>query len=163
MTGGSPITSYVILWDQGLGGALSILIGETTPNLSTDILITAGITSGTTYTFAYFGRNALGNGWDGVTSLPEVKILAAVKPSQMNPPTITYSSLSYNISFSPPTSTGGTGVPILGYEILLQASNSSYLLAAGCNGSSPTVIAAASCDVSLSTLTSPPFNLSQGN
>ena len=81
MTGGSPITSYVILWDQGLGGALSILMGDTTPNLSTDILITSGITSGTTYTFAYFGRNALGNGWDGVTLLPEVKILAAVKPS----------------------------------------------------------------------------------
>jgi hypothetical protein len=81
MTGGSPITSYVILWDQGLGGALSVLMGTTTPNLSTDILITTGITSGTNYTFAYYGRNAIGDGWDGVSPLPEVKILAAIKPS----------------------------------------------------------------------------------
>jgi len=80
-TGGSPITSYVILWDQGLGGAFSVLKGDVTPNLDTTNLFTSGITSGTVYRFAYYAKNAHGDGWDGVQILPEVSILAGTTPS----------------------------------------------------------------------------------
>lgn len=80
-TGGSPITSYIILWNAGSGTTLSILLGDAVPNLSTTVLITTGISSGNTYRFAYYARNIHGDGWDGVTPLPYVDILAATKPS----------------------------------------------------------------------------------
>jgi hypothetical protein len=60
---------------------MSILMGDVTPNLATTILINSGITSGTLYKFSYYARNTHGDGWDGVQSLPEVTILAGVKPS----------------------------------------------------------------------------------
>lgn len=61
-TGGSPITSYVVLWDQGLAGALTPLLGDSSPNLETSVTFNTGITSGETYVFAVFGRNAHGDG-----------------------------------------------------------------------------------------------------
>lgn len=51
LTGGSPITSYGILWDQGLGGAMSVLKGVSTPNLALSMLKDTEITSGTFYKF----------------------------------------------------------------------------------------------------------------
>lgn len=51
LTGGSDITSYVVMWDQGLGGAMSVLRGVATPNLALTVLLDSGITSGTIYKF----------------------------------------------------------------------------------------------------------------
>lgn len=51
-------------------------MGDSTPNLQTTIIITNGIVSGTNYKFSYYARNIHGDGWDGVTVLPEVTILA---------------------------------------------------------------------------------------
>ena len=45
-TGGSPITSYIIWWDQGQGGALTALAGQTAPNLALSLIISTGIASG---------------------------------------------------------------------------------------------------------------------
>jgi hypothetical protein len=51
-TGGSPITSYVVLWDQGLGGSLVALLGDASPNLDTSVTFNSGIVSGEPYVFA---------------------------------------------------------------------------------------------------------------
>ena len=51
LTGGSIITSFGILWDQGLGGAMTVLRGVSTPNLALTVLLDIGITSGTFYKF----------------------------------------------------------------------------------------------------------------
>lgn len=48
-TGGSVILSYVVLWDEGLAGDFSPIVGDTLPNLLTSIVITQGVTSGVVY------------------------------------------------------------------------------------------------------------------
>jgi hypothetical protein len=92
-TGGSPITSYIVLWNSGSGSTMSILLGDIIPNTLTTVLITTGISSGNTYRFAYYARNIHGDGWDSVTALPYVDILAATKPSQMIAPNVAYLNL----------------------------------------------------------------------
>jgi len=107
-TGGSAITSYVVYWDQGLGGGFSILTGDPTPNTSTNILVTSGISSGTTYKFKYLARNAHGD--SGFS--PEVSIIAATVPGSMAAPTVAYTSLAYRVTFVEPANTGGSGIAI---------------------------------------------------
>lgn len=45
-TGGSTITSYVVLWNAGSGTTLTPLLGVSTPNTATTVLINSGISSG---------------------------------------------------------------------------------------------------------------------
>ena len=47
--GGSPILSYVLHWDQGLGSDFVELAGETSQLTQTEFTITNGITVGETY------------------------------------------------------------------------------------------------------------------
>lgn len=94
---------------------MSILKGDTTANLDLTATIST-VTSGTTYVFAYYGRNAHG---DGVTS-DTVSITAATTPTTMTAPAITYTSAAYQVSFSVPVSNGGTGITITSYKILFK-------------------------------------------
>ena len=82
----------------------------------------------------------------------------------MSPPTVAYTFQAYQISFTAPSNTGGVGLPIISYELsFLQADGVTYSTIPGeCNGSSSAVMSAMSCLVSLSTFTSPPFNLASG-
>lgn len=73
-TGGSAITSYVISWDLGLGGAYTDLTEVS--DLQTSQIFLAGITSGAYYNFVYRAKNTHG---DGIMSDP-VRILAATVP-----------------------------------------------------------------------------------
>ena len=116
-TGGSPILSYVVYWDQGLGGALSPILGDTSNNLDTTVTITsADITSGGVYIFTVLGRNEHGDGEQS----DQVSILAATVPATMNPPTVSAVSqslpLTYTVTVTAPYS-GGAGVAIDSYQI----------------------------------------------
>lgn len=122
-TGGSSILSYVILWDQGLGGAMSVLKGVATPNLALTVLLDTGITSGTTYKFQYYGVNQQGDGAISDT----FAIRALTYPSKMNMPTVAYTSPgSYTVTFAIPSNTGGTGVTIANYEIVFMKSDGTF-------------------------------------
>ena len=118
-TGGSPITSYVILWDAGHGtGVFAALFGDSTPNLDLSHIITEGITSGTVYRFKYLARNIHG---DGIAS-DEFEITAATEPTQMGKPAVTLEDgLKYRVAFESPN-TGGSGVAITEYSILFRKS-----------------------------------------
>ena len=48
-TGGSPILSYVVLWDAGLGGDFAPVLGDASPNLLTSVSISSGVASGVVY------------------------------------------------------------------------------------------------------------------
>jgi hypothetical protein len=162
-TGGSAILSYVILWDQGLGGAFAPVVGDTSDNLLTTVVISAGVSSGQTYKFKYLGRNAHG---DGPPS-DEVAILAATAPATMNPPTVSaisqYTSLTYRVSVTAPHS-GGTGVAITSYEIRFKHKDGSgYSSVAECPGTLSDFLTNRYCDVSLDSLTVAPFGLQRGD
>ena len=91
---------------------MSILKGDTTANLALTATIST-VTSGTTYVFAYYGRNAIGDGAISDT----VSITAATTPATMTAPAITYTSAAYQVTFTAPVTTGGTGVTITSYTI----------------------------------------------
>jgi titin len=161
-TGGSPILSYVVTWDQGTGNYVT-LAGDSTPNLATTVLFTTGISSGGSYNFKIFGRNVHG---DGAESDP-VTILAATVPATMNAPTIStvsaHTSLQYRVTVVAPYS-GGAGVAIDAYEVVFKYSDGSgYASTAECDGSSATFKSNLYCDVSLTTFTAAPYNLVRGD
>ncbi len=160
LNGGSAITSYAILWDAGLGGSMFVLKGVSSNNLDLSATFTSGISSGGSYKFAYYGVNAHGDGAISDT----VTIVAATNPTQMTPPSVTYSSLAYMVTFSQPTNIGGTGLSITKYEILFKKSDGTYAeIIPECDGTDSQVISGLECEVALTTLTSAPFSLVQGN
>jgi hypothetical protein len=158
-TGGSPILSYVVLWDDGLGGSLVARLGDVTANLDTSVTFTTGISSGVEYRFAIYARNAHGDGPESAS----VTVLAATVPSPMNPPEVSavsaHSSLQYRVTVTAPHS-GGAGVAIDAYRVLFKYSDGSgYAELAECGSPAADVVTNLYCDVSLSSLTASPFNL----
>lgn len=162
-TGGSAISSYVILWDAGLAGTFSPVLGDVTPNLLTSVSLTSGITSGEVYQFKFLGRNAHGDGAEsGVMS-----VLAATVPSPMNPPAVStvsqYSPLQYRLTVIAPYP-GGAGLSIDAYEILLRSHDGTvYAAVAECDGSQGAFLAALYCDIDLASLQAAPFYLELGD
>jgi hypothetical protein len=61
-TNGSSLVSINLQIDDGNGGAFVEVVGETSDSLSTSIIITSGITHGTTYRLRYRGKNSVGFG-----------------------------------------------------------------------------------------------------
>ena len=76
-TGGTPIVSYELQMDDGLGGDLAELVGFTENYTLNSLLITSNIGSGRTYRFQYRAKNI--HGWGPFS--PVANILAATVPS----------------------------------------------------------------------------------
>ena len=57
--GGTPITDYIVMWDQGLGGAF-VTLGSSQGQLN--YLTGQTLVTGTTYRFQVLAKNAIGNG-----------------------------------------------------------------------------------------------------
>ena len=163
-TGGSSILSYVVLWDQGLGGSMSVLRGVSSPNLALTVLLDTGITSGTFYKFQYYGVNQQG---DGVPS-DVFTIRAVTYPSKMNMPVITYGPVLpgvYTVTFSAPSNKGAVNINIAYYEIMFMKKDGSYAeIKPDCDGADPTIVSGEICTVPLSKLTDAgTFGLVQGD
>jgi titin len=64
--GGTPITDYLVYWDEGLGGALTLLansVGGPVNEWSTQGVVTAqDLQDGVLYRFHIVARNAIGTG-----------------------------------------------------------------------------------------------------
>lgn len=163
-TGGSPILSYVLLWDAGTGAALTPVVGDATPNTALSVTVTTGVTSGTSYVFAYKARNAHGDGAQSATTT----ILAATVPSIMNKATVStvsqFTPLRYRVSVIAPFS-GGAGVAISGYQVEFKVKGgSSYQpIAADCDGTQASFVTNLYCDVNLASLVVAPFSLVLGD
>lgn len=65
---------------------------------------------------------------------------------------------SVKITWSAPYS-GGIGIKITSYEILIRNKENNFVSTAECDGTNPLIIAATTCTVSMDTLTGPLFNL----
>ena len=139
------------------------LHGDSSPSLDTSVTFNTGISSGETYVFAVYGRNAHGDGPQSAT----VSILAATVPSPMNAPTIsaisTHTALQYRVSVVAPH-TGGDNVLITSFEVVFKHRNSAtYESIADCDGSAASFMTNSYCDVDLTTLTGAPLNLVLGD
>jgi len=67
------------------------------------------------------------------------------------------------VSWTAPSNSGGTGVPVTAYQVLFKQSDGLYsTIHAECDGTSATIVAALQCEVEMTTLLSAPFNLLEG-
>ncbi len=101
--GGSAITSYTVTSSPG---------GITRTGTASPITVT-GLTNGTSYTFTVTATNSVGT---GPASAPSNSVTPSAAVTPPSPPTLTgatASDTSATLSFTAPTSTGGS--PITGY------------------------------------------------
>jgi hypothetical protein len=153
-TGGSPITSYNLQWDSGAGGTtFTDLVGQAaSPYLETSYLLTAGVTSGTTYQFRLQAWNKWGAGGYGTVA----SIRASTVPAQVDAPTVAVSGAMVQISWALPAEQGAA---VTAYTVKIRASDGNYYESALCDGSLASVVAARSCEIAMSALRTAPFNL----
>ena len=80
--GGSPISSYVIYWDQGTGDDAQFieLVGETSQLTATSFTVSNGVAVGETYRFKIKAVNRWGS---SDLSAPPLSVLAASRPEQI--------------------------------------------------------------------------------
>ena len=78
--GGSPITDYLIYFDNGLGGSFQVLAETTTPDLSYTL---TPVVAGTSYRFKVTAKNVVG---ESLLS-SEVSIIASSLSGQPSTPT----------------------------------------------------------------------------
>ena len=97
-TGGLPILSYKLEWNQGgSGNAFVALVGDT-PNYSTDTsFLKDSLTTGTMYKFRYTVLNDVG--WSLYSDV--LTTYAAIVPTQLTAPTVVITPLYAQISWTP--------------------------------------------------------------
>jgi hypothetical protein len=157
--GMSAIFSYHLQWDAGSSGTWwAEVIGESTDYLLTHFTVTSDVIAGAWYGFRVRARNSIGWGpWSSTAS-----VQAATKPSQMAAVTSSIDAASGGVyvRFTAPCSNAD---PISAYKFEVAALGGSWSeVSAGCVGSSPLVVAAASCTIPMSALRSAPFSLVYG-
>lgn len=154
--GYATITSYHAEWDEGRGdGTFSEIAGGTTDSLATSFTLTSPITASSSYTFRYRAKNVFGF---GVFS-PETVIKAIDAPDQPSPVTVANVAAVVEVSWTAPATNGS---PITGYEVAIQSGTGSFTSLSACVESSADVILNSKCTVLMSTLTSSPFGLTEG-
>lgn len=114
-TGGSTITSYCLEMDStGAGsGPFSEIGGCTVDSLTTSYNIT-GLTSGNTYYLRYYAKNSQGSSTNPSTV---TSLLLSTVPSQISSATTANSGDSVVVTWTAPSSNGGTGVTLISYKI----------------------------------------------
>jgi hypothetical protein len=118
-TGGSPITSYNLQYDQGNATHPTYvsLIGETPDNnvAVTQVTLT-GLTVNTAYSFRYRVRNK--HGWSGFSAV--TPLLTATVPGPMVTPTFSYSSSTPTAVIVTWPAPDDGGNPITAYTIVFR-------------------------------------------
>ena len=135
--GGNQITSYVIQWDAGddTSTTFTALVGESIPSLELSHTIHDDIESGKSYRFNYYAINLHGAGPVSDTLI----VQAANNPARMEAPIVTLEpGLIYKVSFIAPYS-GGVGITIEEYEIVIRQKDGTFTMLSQCDGTSLTV------------------------
>lgn len=155
MTGGSPIVSYSLEWDNGQNGASWIVLNGD-PDNNIQLLYTMNdLTPGSTYNFRYRVRNIFG--WSPLYS-DLLTILAATKPDRPTMLTTTNVGTSVQLTWIPPYNGDS---PILYYVLVIKSKAGTYHeQTTYCNArSDATVISNSFCVVPMDVLTAAPYNL----
>jgi hypothetical protein len=129
--GGSPVLSYDLQIDDGIGGLFTSLIGEAEFNLDTTFTISKNITSGGIYRFTYRAKNV--NGWSPFSPVTNIK--AATRPQRPPAPTF-QSATSTSVTINMFRSSEDGGDLIINYQLWRNAGGSSttYVQVTSYNG-----------------------------
>lgn len=118
-TGGSPITSYSLEMDDGLGGNFAPVFGDVVDSFATTYRFTSSDIRGRTFRARYRVKNAVG--WSDYS--PYGYILAADVPDAPGTPIIT-SATSTQITVSIVASEDNGGSLVTAYELYRDDGNS---------------------------------------
>lgn len=155
-TGGSPISAYTLMWDQGTSG---LSYTQLYSGLDSSYTQTSGIVEGATYLITLKATNTFG---DSPYSTP-LRIIAATNPT--TPGTVVTSVISGKVRLSWSAS-NGNGVYLTKYMIYIKLGqgSSSYLEEQTyCDGVALGALASPYCDVPMSYLTATsPYGYIQG-
>jgi len=146
--------------DDGLGGTFVEVVGFTTPYTLNSFLITSTINSGRNYSVRYRVANV--HGWSDFS--PVTLIRAATVPSiPVGEPETSIPSVETNvhITWTAPTSTGGSGIVISAYIIQVMLKDGSYVTV--CDGTDPQVVSSTACTLPALSFIHPPFSFIQGD
>jgi len=155
-TGGSPILSYHLQYDDSSNGTLwTDLIGHSSDSLALTYTVSSSIQVPKTYFFRYRAKNV--HGWSGWS--PNLSLIAASVPDVVLPAAVTFNDgTNARIQWTLPAYDGG--MPITAYAIYVKATNGSFYTSdATCNGTDATIRANLYCLVPISTLRAAPFSL----
>lgn len=112
--GGSPVISYSLEVDDGLGGDFVTLYGDIVETMTLSYTYTRNVIKGEIYRARYRVRNLVG--WSGYS--PVGYLIAASVPDA--PPAPQFVSASSNsISIIVPRAIENGGSPVLSYELLI--------------------------------------------
>jgi len=165
--GGSPLLSYGLDVDDGAGGPFAPAVGAsplTAPYTLNSAQLTTAIASGLTYRLRYRAYNVHGWGPDS----PIGTIVAATLPDAPPEPALSLVGAGVQVTWSPPDDTGGAGIAVTAYRVEVRLPDGAYKEdLVDCDGSDPAIVAAGSCTIPMSTLTSADpatgFAFSQGD
>jgi hypothetical protein len=155
-TGGSPITSYQLLWDAGSGAAPSTpLVGLVSDYTSTSYVVSVPGAPGSVYRFQLLAKNVYG--WGAAS--PVVALAASDVPAQPLVATTEVQGTDARISWTAPSNNGAS---ITSYIVEIRQNDGTYSEeTVHCDGA--VLVSAFQCDVPLSTLRAAPYNLVLGD
>ena len=121
-TGGSPITSYHLEWDDGVNGFQSLQGGPDAADYSLDTshIISSGIVSGAAYTFRLQARNIHGWGEYSVVTT----IAAASTPDAPNTVVTSIENIYVRFDWNEPQANSAV---IDGYDVYIIDSDGTYV------------------------------------
>jgi hypothetical protein len=152
-TGGSPIISYRVTYDQSTGTWTTLATGVLTRSYTTTVVLTPGAF----YKFRVEALNSVGY------SIPSAsfEILCAQPPDKPAAPRTTFSELNVVVAWDAPP-TGGS--QILSYTIRFRQSDGTTYTedTAICNGGVLATVNARSCTIPSVRFTTTPYNIQWG-
>lgn len=166
-SGGSPILSYQLELDDGQGGAFLPVVGSdptNNPYTLNSKIVTTAIFSGRSYRVRYKAYNV--HGWGGYS--PEATIIAATVPGAPAEPSLTVNGVNVRITWADPTDTGGASITITAFRIEIRLPDgATFTEVSACNGTDASLVSAKTCDIPMSTFTTPTgsggLGFAQGN
>ena len=154
LTGGTPLISYELQMNSGSGWVSKEGGTPETYTLSTQFIVTSGVTPGETYQFRYRVLNR--QGWSDF-SVPS-PVLAAHVPAQIPPVVTTMNAANVKIEWMVPDNGASS---LLRYQVLVMKSDGTFIEdKAFCDGSNFVILARAFCEIPMQILTAVPFSLS---
>jgi hypothetical protein len=122
--------------DDGASGSFTAIVGYLSPYTLNYYIDTTSITSGATYNVKYRAYNIFG--WGDYS--PITQIIAYSIPGVPGIPATTLSGTNVVISWSAPSSNGGTGISLSSYTVEVLQSNGVTFTSVTCTETSSVVV-----------------------
>ncbi len=131
--GSATVTNYELSWNNGTSGVG--LTWSTYTNTLSNSIVVAGFTSGESYQFKYRAQNI--HGWGDYSSI--LTVVAMSEPSTPDAVTTSLDGTGVRFTWTEPY-TGGTGVVITEYHLLIQKADTTWAdYNSTCDGTDTTI------------------------